>query len=707
MPVFALDIGTRKVAGILGELRGDRVHIIDAVLMEHEQRAMIDGQIHSIEGVTSIVKRVKRELELRNGVLIEKVTTALAGRSLHTEKAEAVMEKNGEVTKADLAFLELESVRQAHSKLTESKKADYYCVGYSVVYFTIDAEPIKTPLQQLAKHSLGVSTIVTFLPRPVFDSMVSVLNNCGLVMDSITLEPIAALAVTIPEDMRLLNLALVDVGAGTSDIAITEKGRITAYGMIPKAGDEITEAVCHEFLVDFNNGELIKRTTAKDSPCMAKDIFNNDVFVDYDKLMASIYNKTEEVAKDVADGILALNNKQPQAVVMVGGGSALDLLRERVAANLSLPANRVGSRTPETIANIDNLPDVLKGTEGITPLGILETSLFKRGIGFVDVTVNGEKEYIINLDQKIRVIDALTSRGMEMRKLYGRPGSSITFTLNGEMKILRGSHGEHARIYINDIEKRLEDEVQKGDSIYISAAKDGGDASALISNIITEEYVIVVEINGKKHEIAPVIMCNEKEVTPEEPLADRAEIRLTRIDSARDVLSRAGFEAGNADERDIIITMNSEPVVLKQRNYQLKVNGQEVSADYRLKNMDRVEFRATPSFFRIKDLLKNAKKKKVTVKINGKPFEIEQERSEILMNGKKVSEDEFLINGAAIELKSVEEKMILSSIFKFYPIDTQRARGRMLELKVNGEKAGYTTPINEGADIEINFTEAV
>ncbi len=707
MAVFALDIGTRKVAGILGELRGERVHIIDAVLMEHEKRAMIDGQIHSIEGVTDIVRKIKNELEMRNGIIIEKVTTALAGRSLHTEKTDVIIEKKGDVTKEDLAYLEMLSVKQANEKLTGQKKLDYYCVGYSTVSFSVDGEVMKSPLQQLAKRSLGISTIVTFLPKPVFDSMVTVLNNCGLVIDAITLEPIAALSVTIPEDMRLLNLALVDVGAGTSDIAITDKGKITAYGMIPKAGDEITEAICHEFLVDFNTAEKVKRKAESPEEAGAKDIFNNPVIVTAEKFREAVFAKTEEVAKDVADGILMLNGKQPQAVVMVGGGSSLMLLRERVAANLSLPVGRVGARTPETITNIENLPDVLKGTEGITPLGILETALFKRGIGFVDVTVNGEKEYVINLDQEIKVVDVLASRGMEMKRLYGKPGNSLTFTFNGELKILRGSHGEHAKIYVNNDERQLEDRVYKGDAIFITSAKDGASASAIIRDIIGEHYVTVVEINGKKHEIAPLVLREGREVTIDEPLTDRADITAERIDMAADVLARAGYEIKASNERDIIITVNGEPQVLKQRNYQLKVNGVEVAADYKLRNMDRVEYKDTPAYYRVKDVLKTSRKHKISVIINGKPFEMEQENSGIFMNGKKVSEDEFLINGASIDIKSNEEKMILSSVFKFYPIDTQRIKGRLLELKVNGEKAGYTTQITEGANIEINFTDAV
>jgi hypothetical protein len=73
------------------------------------------------------------------------------------------------------------------------------------------------------------------------------------------------------------------------------------------------------------------------------------------------------------------------------------------------------------------------------------------------------------------------------------------------------------------------------------------------------------------------------------------------------------------------------------------------------------------------------------------------------MNGRRVQEDEFLINGASIELKLAEEKPLLSNVFKVYPIDTQRMKGKMLELKMNGEKAGYTTLLEENAVIEINF----
>ena len=85
--------------------------------------------------------------------------------------------------------------------------------------------------------------------------MISSLRMAGLEAGSLTLEPIAALTVAIPPQMRLLNLALVDIGAGTSDIAVVQRETIVAYAMVPVGGDEITERLAAEYLLDFNTAE--------------------------------------------------------------------------------------------------------------------------------------------------------------------------------------------------------------------------------------------------------------------------------------------------------------------------------------------------------------------------------------------------------------------------------------------------------------------
>ena len=81
------------------------------------------------------------------------------------------------------------------------------------------------------------------MPEEVVDGLYEAVEYAGLNVASLTLEPIAAMNIAIPEQYRLLNIGLVDVGAGTSDICLTKDGCIIAYGMIPCAGDEITECI--------------------------------------------------------------------------------------------------------------------------------------------------------------------------------------------------------------------------------------------------------------------------------------------------------------------------------------------------------------------------------------------------------------------------------------------------------------------------------
>ena len=119
--------------------------------------------------------------------------------------------------------------------------------------------------------------------------------------------------------------------------------------------------------------------------------------------------------------------------------------------------------------------------------------------------------------------------------------------------------------------------------------------------------------------------------------------------------------------------------------------------------MDKVEYYGRPSYYRIKDIVKTRHEKKIAVSINGRDFEIENEGMEIIMNNKKVSADEFIINGADIRIKEMEGSAVLSSIFRVYPIDTSAIKGKMVEFAVDGEKAGYMTPIRDGSKIEIKF----
>ena len=167
-----------------------------------------------------------------------------------------------------------------------SIKMDYYCIGYSVVNYKIDDQKIGSLIKQKG-NKIGVDLLATFLPRIVVDSLLTVVYKSGLELYSITLEPIAASHVVVPPNMRQLNVALVDIGAGTSDIAITKAGSITAYGMVPIAGDEITDKLCEQFLLDYNTGRS-KRKLNKDKNITFFDILGNKFVLQKEKIIEEI-----------------------------------------------------------------------------------------------------------------------------------------------------------------------------------------------------------------------------------------------------------------------------------------------------------------------------------------------------------------------------------------------------------------------------------
>ena len=161
------------------------------------------------------------------------------------------------MTEEDILGLDSLGVEKAYEEFQASNKdtdMKFYCVGYTIIRYYLNGYQI-TNLQGHKAKKVGADLITTFLPDDVVDGLYKAVEMAGLEVANLTLEPIAAIRVAIPERFRMLNIGLIDVGAGTSDISITKDGSIIAYGMIPTAGDSITETLAHHCLVDFDTAE--------------------------------------------------------------------------------------------------------------------------------------------------------------------------------------------------------------------------------------------------------------------------------------------------------------------------------------------------------------------------------------------------------------------------------------------------------------------
>ena len=416
--VFSLDIGTRKVAGLLAFSHNGLVAVSDHRIVEHRSRAVRAGQIHDIEKTAAVVSEIKDSLEKSAGVKITKAAAAIAGRNLRTSRAwgETGLGSFREITAEDVRQARLSAVQAALLEFKEDT-AEYYFAGHTLTGWLIDGEPVLNPLGHSAR-SLKAGVIATFLPRKVLESLFAVAKKTGLEISYLTLEPIAAVEAVLPSEMRGLPLVLVDIGAGTSDIAVVSGGSVDSFGMIPVAGDSITEFICGELLVDFAEGEKIKKELASRTfsdgasfsvPDLAAGFSYSDIFGRkyersagelLDKVRPAVKNLAERISEEIRAGMpsgeAVPGARSDFAVVLAGGGSLTPCLQEELSVSLRIPRERIGIRPPALAGRFENLPRELAGPQGAVVLGLAELALSSPEIEMVRVVLNDSKLELLN-----------------------------------------------------------------------------------------------------------------------------------------------------------------------------------------------------------------------------------------------------------------------------------------------------------------------
>ena len=134
--IYALDIGTRSVIGMVGQTDGDRFKVLDVEAAEHKKRAMIDGQIDNIRQVAEVVRQVTQRLEERLNVSLERVCVAAAGRALQTKAGtfSLSLPENNVITVEQVSQLETGAVSAAEETLQteDDERRRLFLVGYTV-----------------------------------------------------------------------------------------------------------------------------------------------------------------------------------------------------------------------------------------------------------------------------------------------------------------------------------------------------------------------------------------------------------------------------------------------------------------------------------------------------------------------------------------------------------------------------------------------
>ncbi|MBR2216064.1 MAG: rod shape-determining protein [Selenomonadaceae bacterium] len=702
--IFALDIGTRSVIGIVAEMQPDgEMKIIATERQEHKTRAMLDGQIHDVPQVAAVIKKVKEALEKIIGKKIKSAAVAAAGRALYTMTAEAELDIGGLISEAQERDLDFAGVQAAQAKLATSHTVDdptrYYCVGYSTIKYELDGNRLKSLVGQRGKKAKA-TVIATFLPRQVIDSMQSALNETGLDMKALTLEPIAAINVLIPPTMRHLNLVLVDIGAGTSDVAITKNSSVIAYGMVPQAGDEITEAISQKFLLDFNVAERIKRKAADGEGATFADILGTSYDLSAEAIIQPVLPNIKNLADAIAKQVLELNGEAPQAVMLVGGGSLTPQLQQFVADALSMPLTRVAVRHPETVDGVQEIPRVLQSPDAVTPLGILKIASINT-LHFLSVYVNNREYSLFNF-RELTVSDALLNAGINLRKFNGHPGLGLMVTIDGERKSFPGTMGTLAQISLDGEPANLNTPVQNDSRLTIIPGKDGTVPKVLISEVVPKTADYIVYINGEETAIHQQFLVNGQNAEADYELKDGDAVETRDPKSLGEALKIAGFAPSG---RRIHYTLND-----KDSHYtcmpHILLNDLPATLSAPISPGDHIDYTAndTPKLGDVLNLTE--KDASILIYYNKEEHRIPSASIELTLNGRHTTPHALIEDGCKIRyIRSERMATTVSDALLAVDFQPPAATSRLkFTLLVNGHPAEFTDPVKNGDSLDVILT---
>ena len=517
--IFALDIGTRSIIGVVGRVVDERFQVLAIEKEEHGKRAMLDGQIEDIVQVAKVARRVTDRLEERLDCSLERVCVAAAGRALRTEHGSYSMEypEVTRVTNDAISRLESGAVSDAESHIGQDQDGQrrFYLVGYTVAGYRLDHYPMTT-LRNHNGQLLEADVVATFLPGEVVESLYAVVEASGLEVASLTLEPIAALNAAIPADLRLLNLVLADIGAGTSDIAVCRDGTVVGYTMATIAGDEVTEELMRLYLVPFATAERMK--TQMDAPAVVyRDVLGLEQSVSGSEVRQAVQKPARLLAQEIAQRVSSLNGGAPSAIFLAGGGSKLEGLRELVAEALDMDENRVALAGNNYDITAFSEEYDLNDPELATPLGIAVSA----GLGLISdsyrILLNGQPAKLFR-SGSLTVLELLMMNGYTSADLLGRTGKSLSVTVDGQRMTFRGQPATPCSLRLNGQETAPSALVYAGDSIEFTPAVPGLSAQRTLKDLLGVDFAKGVSVNGRWADLDTPLNTGDRISTADQPV---------------------------------------------------------------------------------------------------------------------------------------------------------------------------------------------
>ena len=385
--VVGLDIGTTKICAIVGEIKGSEIDIIG--FGSSPSKGLRKGVVVNIESTVNSIRRAIDDAELMSGYAINSVFAGIAGSHIRGFNSHGIVAvKNREVCEADI------------ERVIEAARAVAIPVDREVIHvlpqeFIIDDQDgIREPIG-MSGVRLEVKIHIVTGAISSAQNIIKCAQRCTLNVNDVVLEQLASAYAVLSEDERELGVALVDIGGGTTDIAIFANGSIQYTSVIPIGGQHLTNDIAVGLRTPQESAEVIKKTYGSASSKMiGKDevievqsigdrtdrILRRQILGDI--LEPRVVEIFELVAKEIDR--VRLRELLASGVVLTGGTSLLPGIIEVAEHVIGMPVRR-------------GFP---QGIKGLTD--IVNSPIYATGVGLVLYGAqNYEQKYFKNKEDNI------------------------------------------------------------------------------------------------------------------------------------------------------------------------------------------------------------------------------------------------------------------------------------------------------------------
>lgn len=366
--LVGLDIGTTKVCALVGVPNPTGVDIIG--IGTAASRGIRKGMVVNIDATVDSIRKAVAEAELMAGCEVRSAIVGVAGAHIQSFNSSGVVAlKAGEVGEEDIS-------RVIDAATALAIPADRRVLHILPQEYILDGQDgIKDP-RGMSGVRLEVKVHIVTGSATAIQNLVKCINRAGIEVEDMVLQQLASSEAVLTQEEKELGAVLVDIGGGTTDIAIFHKGSVKHTAVIPVAGDHVTSDIAFGLRTSIEEAERIKQRFG----CAMASMASNEVFevspvgegqkprsISRQLLAEIIEPRIEEILRMVEEEIQRSNYSKliPAGVVLTGGTSLMEGIVDMATDIFGLPVRRGYPR------NIGGLVDIVHNPQYATAVGLV------------------------------------------------------------------------------------------------------------------------------------------------------------------------------------------------------------------------------------------------------------------------------------------------------------------------------------------------